>query len=67
MAAGVKRQGSRDQRSRLAAAGCIRNAVAAICPFRLATMYYDDESGLYCDKMRYYLPDIQRWINRDPA
>jgi RHS repeat-associated protein len=40
---------------------------ADVCPFRFATMYYDDETGLYYDKMRYYSPDIGRWIIRDPA
>jgi RHS repeat-associated protein len=42
-------------------------SAADVCPFRFATMYYDDATGLCCDKMCCYSPDIQRWINRDPV
>jgi len=33
---------------------------------RFSTKYYDAETGLYYYLMRYYLPLIHRWLNRDP-
>ena len=40
---------------------------AEVCPLRFGAMYYDDESGLYYDKLRYYSPALQRLISPDPA
>ncbi|MFT3867139.1 MAG: RHS repeat-associated core domain-containing protein [Nibricoccus sp.] len=36
-------------------------------PFRSATKYTDDETGLIYYGMRYYQPNLGRFINRDPA
>ncbi len=35
-------------------------------PFRHATKYFDDETGLYCYQRRYYDPRLGRWLTRDP-
>ncbi len=35
-------------------------------PFRFSTKYLDTETGLYYYGYRYYLPELGRWINRDP-
>jgi RHS repeat-associated protein len=34
--------------------------------FRFSTKYFDCETGLYYYGMRFYLPDLHRWLNRDP-
>ena len=34
--------------------------------FRFSTKYYDPETGLYYYGRRYYKPDWQCWISRDP-
>ncbi len=35
-------------------------------PFRHATQYFDEETGLIAYIFRYYDPELGRWINRDP-
>ncbi|MBS0040524.1 type IV secretion protein Rhs, partial [Neisseria sp. Marseille-Q1983] len=35
-------------------------------PFRLQNQYYDEETGLHYNLMRYYEPDTGRFINQDP-
>jgi len=33
---------------------------------RFSTKYFDAETGLYYYGMRFYLPDLHRWLTRDP-
>jgi RHS repeat-associated protein len=44
---------------------------AEACPFRFQEMYYDSETGLYWggaeNGSRYYNPNLQRWLSRNPA
>ena len=35
-------------------------------PFRLQNQYYDEESGLHYNLMRYYEPEAGRFVNQDP-
>ena len=35
-------------------------------PFRLQNQYYDRETGLHYNLMRYYEPDTGRFVNQDP-
>ena len=35
-------------------------------PFRLQNQYFDEETGLHYNLMRYYEPDTGRFINQDP-
>ena len=35
-------------------------------PFRLQNQYYDDETGLHYNLMRYYEPEAGRFVNQDP-
>ena len=35
-------------------------------PFRLQNQYYDAETGLHYNLMRYYEPDTGRFVNQDP-
>ncbi|QEY26239.1 RHS repeat-associated core domain-containing protein [Neisseria zalophi] len=35
-------------------------------PFRLQNQYYDEETGLHYNLMRYYEPDSGRFVNQDP-
>ena len=35
-------------------------------PFRLQNQYFDEETGLNYNLMRYYEPDTGRFINQDP-
>ncbi len=39
---------------------------AAENPFRFSTKYHDDETGLVYYGYRYYVPELGRWLNRDP-
>ncbi|WP_446011326.1 RHS repeat domain-containing protein, partial [Candidatus Electrothrix sp.] len=39
---------------------------AGINPFRFSSKYADDEIGLYYYGYRYYLPELGRWLSRDP-
>jgi len=34
--------------------------------FRFSTKYWDNETGLYYYGYRYYKPEWERWLNRDP-
>jgi RHS repeat-associated protein len=36
------------------------------CPFRFQGQYYDAESGLHYNRMRYYDPAVGRFIQQDP-
>ena len=35
-------------------------------PFRLQNQYYDEETGLHYNLMRYYEPEAGRFVNQDP-
>lgn len=35
-------------------------------PFRFQGQYYDEESGLYYNRFRYYDPEIGRFVSQDP-
>jgi RHS family protein len=35
-------------------------------PFRLQNQYYDEETGLHYNLMRYYEPETERFVNQDP-
>ncbi|QEY26241.1 DUF6531 domain-containing protein [Neisseria zalophi] len=35
-------------------------------PFRLQNQYYDEETGLHYNFLRYYEPDCGRFVNQDP-
>ena len=39
---------------------------SAYQPFRLQNQYYDEETGLHYNLMRYYEPDAGRFVNQDP-
>jgi len=41
-------------------------ALADVNPFRFSTKYLDSETGLYYFGHRYYIPEIGRWLSRDP-
>jgi len=41
-------------------------AMAEANPFRFSTKYLDTETGLYYYGLRYYHPELGRWVNRDP-
>ena len=36
------------------------------CPFRFPGQYKDDETGLYYNRFRYYIPDEGIYTQRDP-
>jgi RHS repeat-associated protein len=36
------------------------------CDFIFTGQRWDAETGLYCYKMRYYLPELGRFVSRDP-
>jgi RHS repeat-associated protein len=36
------------------------------CPFRFQGQYLDSESGLHCNRFRYYDPDAGRFVSQDP-
>jgi RHS repeat-associated protein len=40
--------------------------MAKINPFRWSTKYWDEETGLSYYGLRYYSPDLGRWLNPDP-
>jgi RHS repeat-associated protein len=46
----------------LAQSGALADANA----YRFSSKEYDSVSGLYCYGRRYYDPNLQRWLNRDP-
>ncbi|MFQ6916498.1 RHS repeat-associated core domain-containing protein [Veillonella rogosae] len=35
-------------------------------PFRLQNQYFDEETGLHYNLMRYYEPNVSRFVNQDP-
>ena len=35
-------------------------------PFRLQNQYFDEETGLHYNLMRYYAPEVGRFVNQDP-
>ena len=43
------------------------NGIGRINPFRYRGYYYDEETGLYYLKSRYYDPEVGRFINADSA
>ena len=36
-------------------------------PYRFSSKYLDEESGLYYYGYRFYLPEVGRWVSRDPV
>lgn len=34
-------------------------------PFRLQNQYFDEETGLHYNLMRYYEPDVDRFVNQE--
>ena len=40
--------------------------MAQINPFKFSSKYWDSETGFYYYGMRWYSPEIGRWVNRDP-
>jgi RHS repeat-associated protein len=40
--------------------------LSGINPYRFSTKYFDRETNLYYYGYRYYLPELGRWVNRDP-
>jgi len=40
--------------------------MADVFAIRYSTKYFDSETGLYYYIMRYYSPELMRWITRDP-
>jgi len=49
----------------LSTTGSMATTLGAINPFRYRGYYYDIETGLYYVSIRYYDPDIGRWLNAD--
>ncbi len=43
-----------------------QGAYAEMNPFRFSTKYCDSEIGLYYYGYRYYVPELGRWLTRDP-
>ena len=41
-------------------------ALAEVNPFRFSTKYLDSEAGFYYYGYRYYVPELGRWLSRDP-
>jgi RHS repeat-associated protein len=41
-------------------------SMASAFRFRFSTKYYDSETCQYYYGMRFYSPDLHRWLNRDP-
>jgi RHS repeat-associated protein len=41
--------------------------MAKVNVFRFSTKYLDNAVNLYCYGYRYYVPDLGRWLNRDPV
>src|SRR5258706_16135038 len=39
---------------------------ADVNPFLFSTKYYDKDTRLYDYGLRYYSPELQRWLSRDP-
>jgi RHS repeat-associated protein len=35
-------------------------------PFRFSTKFFDNETGFYYYGYRYYVPEVGRWLSRDP-
>jgi RHS repeat-associated protein len=35
-------------------------------PFRFPGHYYDQETGLHCNRARYYSQELGRYLSRDP-
>lgn len=35
-------------------------------PFRLQNQYFDEETGLHYNLVRYYEPEAERFVNQDP-
>ena len=47
--------------------GSLASTIGVINPFRYKGYYYDNESGMYYCKSRYYVPEWCRWLNNDAA
>lgn len=49
----------------LSTTGSLAFDIGALNPFKYKGYYYDQESGMYYCKSRYYVPDWCRWLNAD--
>lgn len=49
----------------LSTTGSLASTIGALNPFKYKGYYYDQESGMYYCKSRYYVPDWCRWLNAD--
>ena len=52
---------------KLSTTGSLASTIGALNPFRYKGYYYDQESGMYYCKSRYYVPDWCRWLNADSS
>ncbi|MGN6890648.1 RHS repeat-associated core domain-containing protein, partial [Neisseria sp. P0014.S004] len=43
-----------------------RGSINTHQPFRLQNQYFDEETGLHYNLMRYYEPEVGRFVNQDP-
>ncbi|MCH9680617.1 MAG: hypothetical protein K0V04_04215, partial [Deltaproteobacteria bacterium] len=46
--------------------GLAASGDAALCPWRFAGQYADEETGLYYNRFRYFSPDVGGYISQDP-
>ena len=51
----------------LSTMGSLASTIGALNPFKYKGYYYDQESGMYYCKSRYYVPDWCRWLNADSS
>lgn len=49
----------------LSTTGSLASIIGTLNPFKYKGYYYDQESGMYYCKSRYYVPDWCRWLNAD--
>lgn len=51
----------------LSTTGSLAFDIGALNPFKYKGYYYDQESGMYYCKSRYYVPEWCRWLNADSS
>lgn len=49
----------------LSTTGSLASTIGTLNPFKYKGYYYDQESGMYYCKSRYYVPEWCRWLNAD--
>ena len=49
----------------LSTTGSLASKIGTLNPFKYKGYYYDQESGMYYCKSRYYVPEWCRWLNAD--